>query len=281
MREGTALQDPSDDLDRSALPDRPRRPHRGRLHRDQLVARRTASFWRASAGSSTRRSAREASASRNVRRGNPRGARLPRRALTRTCAREACSRTVWIGNFVEIKNASLGAGTRAAHLSFIGDAHVGRNVTHRLRIHHLQLERPAAEAAHDHRGRRLHRQRMPGDRAGDLGRGKLRRDRNQRHRRRAAGLVRDQPRTPGHEAGLRQEIWKSQSAAGRHRAERGLPRPPHHKKKNPGTPSVKNPPDTTKAAPLAPETALPGVTQPQPGPATQPTSPLPGVVQPH
>ena len=37
--------------------------------------------------------------------------------------------SVWIGNFVEIKNASLGAGTRAAHLSFIGDAHVGRNVT--------------------------------------------------------------------------------------------------------------------------------------------------------
>jgi len=36
--------------------------------------------------------------------------------------------SVWIGNFVEIKNASLGAGTRAAHLSFIGDAHVGRNV---------------------------------------------------------------------------------------------------------------------------------------------------------
>jgi bifunctional UDP-N-acetylglucosamine pyrophosphorylase/glucosamine-1-phosphate N-acetyltransferase len=35
---------------------------------------------------------------------------------------------VWIGNFVEIKNASLGAGTRAAHLSFIGDAQVGRNV---------------------------------------------------------------------------------------------------------------------------------------------------------
>ena len=35
---------------------------------------------------------------------------------------------VWIGNFVEVKNASLGSGTRAAHLSFIGDAQVGRNV---------------------------------------------------------------------------------------------------------------------------------------------------------
>ncbi|MFI5361803.1 MAG: NTP transferase domain-containing protein [Elusimicrobiota bacterium] len=35
---------------------------------------------------------------------------------------------VRLGNFVEVKNASLGAGTRAAHLSFIGDASVGRNV---------------------------------------------------------------------------------------------------------------------------------------------------------
>jgi bifunctional UDP-N-acetylglucosamine pyrophosphorylase/glucosamine-1-phosphate N-acetyltransferase len=36
--------------------------------------------------------------------------------------------SVWIGNFVEIKNATLGSGTRAAHLSFIGDAQIGRNV---------------------------------------------------------------------------------------------------------------------------------------------------------
>lgn len=35
---------------------------------------------------------------------------------------------VAVGNFVEIKNATLGSGTRAAHLSFIGDALVGRNV---------------------------------------------------------------------------------------------------------------------------------------------------------
>jgi len=35
---------------------------------------------------------------------------------------------VWIGNFVEIMNASLGPGTRAAHQCFIGDALVGRKV---------------------------------------------------------------------------------------------------------------------------------------------------------
>lgn len=36
---------------------------------------------------------------------------------------------VWIGNFVELKNASLGSGTRAAHQCYIGDAQVGRNVS--------------------------------------------------------------------------------------------------------------------------------------------------------
>lgn len=35
---------------------------------------------------------------------------------------------VWIGNFVEIKESTLGAGTRASHLSYIGDAQIGRNV---------------------------------------------------------------------------------------------------------------------------------------------------------
>lgn len=35
---------------------------------------------------------------------------------------------VGVGNFVEVKNSSLGSGSRAAHLSFIGDAVVGRNV---------------------------------------------------------------------------------------------------------------------------------------------------------
>ena len=33
-----------------------------------------------------------------------------------------------IGNFVEIKNAVLGEGTKAAHLTYIGDADVGARV---------------------------------------------------------------------------------------------------------------------------------------------------------
>lgn len=35
---------------------------------------------------------------------------------------------VWLGNFVELKNASLGSGTRASHQCYIGDAQVGRKV---------------------------------------------------------------------------------------------------------------------------------------------------------
>ena len=35
---------------------------------------------------------------------------------------------VRIGNFVELKNATVGAGTKVSHLSYIGDAAVGRNV---------------------------------------------------------------------------------------------------------------------------------------------------------
>jgi bifunctional UDP-N-acetylglucosamine pyrophosphorylase/glucosamine-1-phosphate N-acetyltransferase len=35
---------------------------------------------------------------------------------------------VHIGNFVEVKNSALGAGSKANHLSYIGDAVVGRNV---------------------------------------------------------------------------------------------------------------------------------------------------------
>ncbi|MCM2304222.1 MAG: NTP transferase domain-containing protein [Elusimicrobia bacterium] len=33
---------------------------------------------------------------------------------------------VWVGNYAELKNAVLGAGTRAAHQCYVGDARVGR-----------------------------------------------------------------------------------------------------------------------------------------------------------
>src|SRR5699024_3585592 len=37
-------------------------------------------------------------------------------------------KNVKIGNFVEVKNSSLGDGTKASHLAYIGDAEVGKNV---------------------------------------------------------------------------------------------------------------------------------------------------------
>ena len=35
---------------------------------------------------------------------------------------------VKIGDFVEVKNASIGDGSKASHLSYIGDADVGKDV---------------------------------------------------------------------------------------------------------------------------------------------------------
>ena len=33
-----------------------------------------------------------------------------------------------VGNFVEVKNSSLGDGTKASHLSYLGDSTIGKNV---------------------------------------------------------------------------------------------------------------------------------------------------------
>ena len=44
-----------------------------------------------------------------------------------------------IGNFVETKAATLEAGVKVNHLSYIGDAACRRQHQHRRRHHHLQL----------------------------------------------------------------------------------------------------------------------------------------------
>ena len=46
-----------------------------------------------------------------------------------------------VGNFVEVKKATLGHGAKANHLHYIGDARVGEEGQHRRRHHHLQLRR--------------------------------------------------------------------------------------------------------------------------------------------
>ena len=38
------------------------------------------------------------------------------------------SRDARIGNFVEVKNATIGEGSKASHLTYIGDSRIGRDV---------------------------------------------------------------------------------------------------------------------------------------------------------
>ena len=38
------------------------------------------------------------------------------------------SRDVRVGNFVEVKNATIGEGSKASHLTYIGDSRIGRDV---------------------------------------------------------------------------------------------------------------------------------------------------------
>jgi len=44
-----------------------------------------------------------------------------------------------VGNFVETKKIKLGKGSKANHLTYLGDAEIGAGVQHRRRNHHLQL----------------------------------------------------------------------------------------------------------------------------------------------
>ena len=46
---------------------------------------------------------------------------------------------VKIGNFVEVKKAVFGKGSKASHLSYIGDAEVGSRGQYWLRFDHGQL----------------------------------------------------------------------------------------------------------------------------------------------
>ena len=48
---------------------------------------------------------------------------------------------VHVGNFVEVKEARLGAGVKANHLSYLGDSEIGARHQYRRRHDHLQLRR--------------------------------------------------------------------------------------------------------------------------------------------
>ena len=46
-----------------------------------------------------------------------------------------------------MKNTEIGEGAKVPHLSYMGDAEIGRGGQHRRRHHHRQLRRPAPSTA--------------------------------------------------------------------------------------------------------------------------------------
>ena len=87
----------------------------------------------------------------------PMSARARASVRSRGCGPAPSSGTdVHIGNFVEVKAATIETGAKANHLAYIGDATRRRGRQYRRRHHHLQLRR-RRQAPHRHRQRRLHR----------------------------------------------------------------------------------------------------------------------------
>ncbi len=110
--------------------------------------------------------------------------------------RRAGARAPRPGTFVEIKNSSIGAGTKVPHLSYIGDADVGEGTNLGAGHHHRQLRR-APQAPHDDRRPACARASTPTlRRAGDGRRRRLHGRRLGDHRRRPARRARDRPRAP-------------------------------------------------------------------------------------
>ncbi len=69
-----------------------------------------------------------------------------------------------VGNYAELKNTHLGAGSKQHHMSYLGDAEIGERRERRGRRDHRQLRRDAQAPDHDRRGR-VHRRRHHARRA--------------------------------------------------------------------------------------------------------------------
>ena len=95
---------------------------------------------------------------------------------------------VHIGNFVEVKEATIEDGAKANHLTYIGDATGRRGRQHRRRHHHLQLRR-LGQAPHRDRQGRLHRLELVAGRSGEDRRRRLYRLRIGHHQGRAVRLA--------------------------------------------------------------------------------------------
>ena len=85
---------------------------------------------------------------------------------------------VHIGNFVEVKASTLGRGSKANHLAYVGDTTVGAAREHRCRVHHRELRRRQQASDRD-RGRCVDRIELRAGGAGQSGQG--RDDRRRQH----------------------------------------------------------------------------------------------------
>ena len=92
--------------------------------------------------------------------------------------------SVQLGNYAEVKNSVIGAGTKSHHFSYLGDADVGERVNIGAGHHHGQLRR-RAQAPHAHRRPCLHRLGHHPAGARQRRRGRSHRRRLARHARRA------------------------------------------------------------------------------------------------
>ena len=86
----------------------------------------------------------------------PHRRRAPRSGRSRTCAAATVLEAgAEVGNFVEVKEHRLGAGAKAKHLTYLGDADGRRRRQHRLRHDHRQLRRQAQAPDDDRRRARI------------------------------------------------------------------------------------------------------------------------------
>ena len=126
----------------------------------------------------------------------------PSSARSPICGRAAtCGRGRKVGNFVELKKTMLGEGSKANHLTYLGDATIGADVN--IGAGTITCNYDGVDEAPDgHRRRRVHRQRFAAGGAGDDRRGRLRRRRVDDHRGRAGRGARHRARPAGEQGRL-------------------------------------------------------------------------------
>ena len=122
--------------------------------------------------------------------------------FARLRAGQSCeSRMRALGNFVELKKSIVGEGTKAMHLTYLGDAKIGAQNKHWRRHHHLQLRR-LPQTPDKHWQQSFYRQRFGSGRASARGRWRLRRGGFRHHRQCSRGWFGNCPRPASEQSGM-------------------------------------------------------------------------------